>query len=93
MDAYLDKVLEYIEYDFNDKFQNLNKTIKKYTYILSIHKLPYSMSSLKSHLYANDYEHIYPVKELLDEIRFKFPKCFISLNEDKTGITIDWNLL
>lgn len=93
MDSYLDKVIEYIEYDFHDKFQNLNKTIKKYIYIFSTHKLPYSMSCLKTHLYANDYEHIYPIKELIDEIRFIFPKYFISLNEEKTGIIIDWNLL
>lgn len=90
MDSYLDKVLEYIEYDFQDKFQNLNKTVKKYTYPLPTHKLPYSMSKEKKHLYANDYENIYPVKELLESIRFKYPKYFVSFNEDKSEIVIDW---
>ena len=90
MDSYLDKVIEYIEYDFQDKFQNLNKTIKKYTYLLPTHKLPYSIASSKKHLYANDYENIYPVEELLESIRFKFPKYFVSFNEDKSEIVIDW---
>jgi len=90
MDSYLDKVLEYIEYDFQDKFQNLNKTVKKYTYLLPTHKLPYSMAKEKKHLYANDYENIYPVKELLESIRFKYPKYFVSFNEDKSEIVIDW---
>lgn len=85
MDSYLDKVLEYIEYDFQDKFQNLNKTVKKYTYLLPTHKLPE-----KKHLYANDYENIYPVKELLESIRFKYPKYFVSFDEDKSEIVIDW---
>ena len=91
MDSYLDKVLEYIEYDFQDKFQNLNKTTKKYTYLLPIHKLPYSMSKEKKHLYANDYENIYPIKELLEIIKIRYPKYFVSFNEDKSEIVIDFN--
>jgi hypothetical protein len=91
MDSYLDKVLEYIEYDFQDKFQNLNKTVKKYTYFLPTHKLPYSITKEKKHLYANDYEHIYPMKELLESIRFKYPKYFVSFNEDKSEIVIDFS--
>jgi hypothetical protein len=91
MDSYLDKVLEYIEYDFQDKFQNLNKTIKKYTYTLPTHRLPYSISKEKKHLYANDYENIYPIKELLEFIKIRYPKYFVSFNEDKSEIIIDFN--
>ena len=91
MDSYLDKVLEYIEYDFQDKFQNLNKTTKKYTYLLPIHKLPYSMSKEKKHLYDNESETIYPVKELLEFIKIRYPKYFVSFNEDKSEIVIDFN--
>ena len=94
---YVNKVIEVIEKEILFRYPNLNKTVKKYIYLFNKHNipihpiLPYSINVTKKCIYQNDYENIYPIKELINNLKKKFPNYLIFLNNDKTGIIIDWN--
>lgn len=102
LEKYITQLVEVIEKEILFRFQNLNKTVKKYIYFFNNHgipnhpTLPYSISKNKKCIYQNDYENIYPINEIMKKISEsknlkKFINYKILLNEDKTGIIIDWN--
>jgi hypothetical protein len=100
IEKYINDVVNAIEREILFRFQNLNKTVKKYIYFFNNHGLPnhppYSISKTKTYIYQNDYENIYPIKEIIKKLSeslvlAKFINYKILLNDDKTGIIIDWN--
>ena len=97
LEKYVNDVTDAIEREFLFRFQNLNKTVKKYIYFFNNHgipnhpTLPYSISKNKKYFYQNDYENIYPINEIIKNLMKRFINYKILLNEDKTGIIIDWN--
>jgi len=96
-EIYVAKVVEAIDKEILFRFENLNKTIKKYIYLFKIHgipnhpTLPYSIVKDKKNFYMNDYINIYPVNEIMKALQIKFPKYSIRLTTEKDGIIIDWN--
>jgi hypothetical protein len=97
LDKYINAVVDAIEREIIFRFQNLNKTVKKYIYFFNNHgipnhpTLPFSIIKNKKCFYQNDYENIYPIDEIIKNLKKKFMNYKILLNEDKTGIIIDWN--
>jgi hypothetical protein len=99
LEKYVNQLVQVIEKEIIFRFQNLNKTVKKYIYLFNNHgipnhpTLPYSITKTKKYFYQNDYENIYPVNEIIKKLsESKNLKNYkILLNEDKTGIIIDWN--
>ena len=98
---YVDEVINVIT---NDLISNLNphpNAPKKYvytignfgSYILLKHpQLPYQVVRNLKCVYKNEIEKIYPISELMDGLREKFPDSKIILNYEKTTITIDWSI-
>ena len=97
LDKYINAVVDAIEREIIFRFQNLNKTVKKYIYFFNNHgipnhpTLPFSIIKNKKCFYQNDYENIYPIDEIIKNLKKKFMNYKILLNEEKTGIIIDWN--
>ena len=97
LEKYVNDAVNAIEREILFRFQNLNKTVKKYIYFFNNHgipnhpALPYLISKTKKCFYQNDYENIYPIDEIIKNLKKKFMNYKILLNEDKTGIIIDWN--
>ena len=96
-DLYVSKLVAVIEKDVSFRYENLNKTIKKYVYFFRNHgipnhpTLPYSIINEKRIFYKNDYVNIYPVDKIIKALQIKFPKYSILLNKEEDGIIIDWN--
>jgi hypothetical protein len=97
LEKYVYDLVNAIEREIIFRFQNLNKTVKKYVYFFNNHGipnhpiLPYSLIKNKQCIYRNDYENIYPIDEIITKLKEKFKNYKILLNYDKTGIIIDWN--
>ena len=101
LEKYVNDVVNAIEREIIFRFQNLNKTVKKYIYFFNNHgipnhpTLPYSIIKTKKYFYQNDYENIYPIEDIMktlskSKILEKIINYKILLNEDKTGIIIEW---
>lgn len=54
-------------------------------------QLPSQVVKNLSSVYKNDIERIYPINELMEGLKEKFPKYKITLNFEKTKIIIDWS--
>lgn len=97
LEKYVNDVVKAIEREIKFRFQNLNKTVKQYIYIFNNHGipnhpiLPYSIVKNKQCIYKNDYENIYPIDEIIKNLKKIFINYKIILNNDKTAIIIDWN--
>jgi hypothetical protein len=97
VNKFVKQLVELISFEvikvLNPKFNN----VKKYTYFFENHSiqnhpiLPYIITKDKTHFYKNDYINIYPVKELIEELKIKFPDSQVKINDNKTGIIIDWS--
>ena len=86
LDKYINAVVDAIEREIIFRFQNLNKTVKKYIYFFNNHgipnhpTLPFSIIKNKKCFYQNDYENIYPIDEIIKNLKKKFMNYKILLN-------------
>lgn len=97
VNKFVKQLVELISFEvikvLNPRFNN----VKKYTYFFENHSiknhpiLPYVITKGKTHFYKNDYMNIYPVKELIEELKNKFPDSQVKINDNKNGIVIDWS--
>ena len=99
---YVNKVVEVIAKEIIFRYPNLNKTVKKYIYLFNNHgipnhpTLPYSIIKNKKSIYQNDYENIYPIDEIINKLLkttnlSNLLPYLVMVNQDKSGIIIDWN--
>jgi hypothetical protein len=97
VNKFVKQLVELISFEvikiLNPRFNN----VKKYTYFFENHSiknhpiLPYVITKGKTHFYMNDYINIYPIKELIQELQNKFPDSKVKINDNQTGIVIDWS--
>jgi len=84
------------------EFKDIEYTqqIKKYVYVignqssyklLNHPQLPDIVIKNMKGVYKNEIEKIYPIDELMEGLKEKFPDSNITLNLNKTAITIDWS--
>ena len=100
---YVDEVINVITIDMISNLNQHPKAIKKYFYtignygqykLLKHPQLPdIAIKKLNGMVYKNEIEKIYPIEELINGLKEKFPDCKIILNLDKTVITIDWSII
>jgi hypothetical protein len=98
---YVDDVINVISLDMINNLNPHPNALKKYVYtignngiykLLNHPQLPYiAIKQLNGLVYRNEIEKIYPIDELMDGLKEKFPDSKIILNLNKTAITIDWS--
>ena len=97
---YVDEVINVIINDLIANFNPHPNALKKYVYtignlgkytLLRHPQLPDEVIHNLQCVYKNDIERIYPINELMDGLKERFPKYRIILNLEKTTITIDWS--
>jgi hypothetical protein len=70
---------------------------QKYIYRFTKHGIndhpvvPYFNRTHLNTVYQNDIGNIYPTKEILDNLKHKFPDCKIVMDPQSYNITIDWS--
>lgn len=98
---YVDDVINIIVNDLIANFNPHPNATKRYVYtignfgkytLLRHPQLPDQLVRTLSSVYKNDIERIYPIDELMEGLKEKFPKYKIILNFEKTKITIDWSI-
>jgi hypothetical protein len=98
---YVDEVVNVITSDLIANFNPHPNATKRYVYtignfgaytLLRHPQLPSQVVKNLSSVYKNDIERIYPINELMEGLKEKFPKYRITLNFEKTTITIDWSI-
>jgi histidinol phosphatase-like PHP family hydrolase len=98
---YVDDVINVISLDMINNLNPHPNVLKKYVYTIGnngIYKLlnhpqlpDIAIKRLNGLVYRNEIEKIYPIDELMDGLKEKFPDSKIILNLNKTAITIDWS--
>jgi histidinol phosphatase-like PHP family hydrolase len=98
---YVDDVINVISLDMINNLNPHANALKKYVYtignngiykLLNHPQLPYiAIKRLNGLVYRNEIEKIYPIDELMDGLKEKFPDSKIILSLNKTTITIDWS--
>jgi len=97
---YVDGVINIIVNDLIANFNPHPNATKRYVYtignfgpytLLRHPQLPSQVVKNLSSVYKNDIERIYPINELMEGLKEKFPKYKITLNFEKTKIIIDWS--
>ena len=97
---YVDQVINVITLDLVNRLNPHPNWLKKYVYVignqssyklLNHPQLPDIVIKNMKGVYKNEIEKIYPIDELIEGLKEKFPDSKITLNLDKTAITIDWS--
>lgn len=97
---YVDEVVNVITSDLIATFNPHPNATKRYVYtignfgaytLVKHPQLPDTIINNLQCVYKNDIERIYPINELMEGLKEKFPKYRITLNFEKTKITIDWS--
>jgi hypothetical protein len=98
---YVDEVINVILIDMINNLNSHPNAIKKYVYsignfgsykLLNHPHLPdIVIKRMNGLIYKNEIEKIYPIDELINGLKEKFPDSKIILNLNKTIITIDWS--
>jgi hypothetical protein len=97
VNKFVKQLVELISFEVIKKLNPVFNNVKKYTYFFENHSiknhpiLPYIITKNKTHFYKNDYVNIYPVTEIIQELQNKFPDSQVKINDNKTGIIIDWS--
>lgn len=97
VNKFVKQLVELISFEVIKILNPVFNNVKKYTYFFENHSiknhpiLPYIITKNKSHFYKNDYVNIYPVIEIIQELQNKFPDSQVKINDNKTGIIIDWS--
>ena len=96
INEYIEKVIELIEKEIVYNHNPHPKAERKYIYNIANHKilnhprLPFSVVKTKSCIYMNEYEKIYPINELVNELRKKHPNYEVNFELDKYRIIIKY---
>jgi hypothetical protein len=96
LNNYINEVINLIDKDMIYKYNPHPKADRIYIYNISYPdipnhpKLPYSIVKTKLLFYYNDYQNIYPIKELVDELKNKYPNYKIEYDVNKDRIIIRW---
>ena len=97
---YVDQVVNVITLDLVNRLNPHPNWLKKYVYVignqssyklLNHPQLPDIVIKNMKGVYKNEIEKIYPIDELMEGLKEKFPDSNITLNLNKTAITIDWS--
>jgi len=94
INEYIEKVIELIDKDMIFKYNPHPKAEKRYIYnipstdILNHPRLPYNLVKTKTCYYMNDYENIYPITELVNGLRKKYPNYEVDFDLSKYRIII-----
>lgn len=98
---YVDEVINVITIDMINNLNPHPHALKKYVYsignngiykLLNHPQLPdIVIKRMNGLIYKNELEKIYPIDELINGLKQKFPDSKIILNLNKTTITIDWS--
>lgn len=92
LDIYINKVLDTISNELIARLDRFHNTTKRYTYYFSsLPQLPHIISKTKIYFYKNDYDNVYPVKQIFEGLIKKFPNFLIKFDELKSGIIIEWS--
>jgi hypothetical protein len=96
INEYIEKVIELIAQDIIYTHNPHPKAERKYIYnipnhqILNHPRLPFSVVKTKKCIYMNEYENIYPINELVDGLRKKYPNYEVNFELDKYRIIIKY---
>jgi len=92
LDIYISDVIDIIYKQVIARLDRFHNTTTRYTYYFSsLPQLPHIISKTKIYFYKNDYDNVYPVKQIFEGLIKKFPNFLIKFDEIKTGIIIEWN--
>lgn len=97
--SYQDKLNKYVEQVVNIIVKEIAACYKftpKYVYQFGIAQPPGHpphppYKSTFKYLYKNDIEHIYPVNEIYNSLKSRFPDSKVTLDKYSWNITIDWS--
>jgi hypothetical protein len=88
---------EVVETITKDLISRLNsKAMPKYVYrfgkpYLPGHpQVPPCQNQSHKNAYQNEVEKIYPVNQIFDALKAKYPDCKVTMDSDSYNITIDW---
>jgi hypothetical protein len=96
INEYVQKVIELIEKEIVSNHNPHPKAERKYIYnipnhqILNHPRLPFTLVKTKSCIYMNEYEKIYPITEIVNELRKKYPNYEVNFELDKYRIIIKY---
>jgi hypothetical protein len=95
VEKYTSEVVEAITKNLVSQLNS--KGCQKYTYYFGKSHLPGHphippfLNNNQKNIYQNDYENIYPVYDIFNALKAKFPDVTITMNKHTFDITLDWS--